>query len=169
MTADADDGPVLDDHVVDGEALAHLGAGGSRRVDEDLVEHGAARTVGNRVAIGRTSRAVDLEHAEVEAVRVDGRAASGDHLIEHAPALQCRDPGSMDQVGREGVARERRPVDDEHLVALASQQHGGGGAGAPGAHDDGVIGLCHVCTMHPRGGSGIGEVPYSAADFARAA
>ena len=42
-TADADDRAVLDDHVVDGEPLAHLGASTVGGVDEDLVEHGPPR------------------------------------------------------------------------------------------------------------------------------
>ncbi len=144
VTADPDDRAVLDDHVFDREALPHLGACCRRGVDEDLVEHGAARRVGDRVAVGRTSRAGDRERPEVEAVAVDRRATGRDDLVEHAPPLQRGDARRVDQVCRKGVARERRPIDDENLVALAGEQHCRRGAGAPGSDHDGVVGLCHV-------------------------
>ena len=142
----------------------------SGSVDEDLVEQRAARRVRRSVAVRRPGAAGDGEQAEVERVGVDGRAAGRDDLVEEAPAPQRGDSRCMDHVRRQRVARERRPVDHEHLVALAGEQHRSRGACAAGTHHDRVIGLRHGWHHAPSGGRrGIGEVPYSAADFARAA
>ena len=75
------------------------------------------------------------------------------------------------------VARERRPVDHQHPVALAGEQHRGGCAGAAGADDDRVVVVAMVGVLRlvgdrrmRRDRSGrIGEVPYSAPGLARAA
>ena len=59
VAADADDAPSSIDDLVDREALAHLGAGLAGRVDEDLVEHRAARRVGRATpSLGRGEPAI---------------------------------------------------------------------------------------------------------------
>ena len=50
---DPDDGPVLEDELIDRRARANLGAGFGGCLDEQLVEHGAARSVSLRNAVGR--------------------------------------------------------------------------------------------------------------------
>ena len=142
-TADADDCAVLDDHVLDGELLAHLGASSGSGVDEDLVEHCPPRRVPGGDAVAGTRAAGDRERPEVERVALDGRAARGCDLVEEAPPVQRGDAGGVDHVGRHGVARERRPIHDQHSVALAGEQHRSRRTGAAGAHDDGVVVSSH--------------------------
>src|SRR5205085_241366 len=73
-----------------------------------------------------------------ERVGVDRRATTRDESFEQSPALQGRDPEGVNHVGRDGVARERRTIDDEHLVALAREQHRGRRARAARTDDDHV-------------------------------
>ena len=62
VAANADDTVVVDHDVFDRELFAHLGAGFGRRVDEQLVEHGAPRAVRER-RFGGARRARDREWA----------------------------------------------------------------------------------------------------------
>ena len=74
------------------------------------------------------------ERPEVE--RVGARSAGSRVATTSSSRPQRRSaatPGAWIDVGRDGVARERRPVDHQHPVALAGQQHRGRRAGAPGA------------------------------------
>ena len=129
-----------------GELLADLGAGFRRRVHQQLVEHGAARAVGHRSGLG-ARRARERERPEVERVRVDRGAPGRDQSVEQAPSLHRLHRRGVEDVGRDRVARELRPVDDEHLVALAGQQHRGRRAGAARPHHDCVVSvLAHVAS-----------------------
>ncbi len=51
VAADADDRPVLDDELIDGESFANLGAGGGGRVDQDLVEQRSPWRQADRTAV----------------------------------------------------------------------------------------------------------------------
>ena len=77
------------EELVDGEALADLGAGLGGGVDQQLVEHGAARAVRDG-AVGGARRARERERAEVERVGVDRRAAGRHEPVEQAPAVAAR-------------------------------------------------------------------------------
>jgi hypothetical protein len=101
---------VVEQQLADGEALPDLGACLGGRVDEQLVQHGAPRPVGDRRLVGARS-AGDRERAEVERVGVDRRAAGGDEPIQQPPPLQRGDARRMDEVRRDRVAGKRRPVD----------------------------------------------------------
>ena len=58
--------------------------------------------------------------------------------------------GRMNKVRRDRVARKRRAIDHEHLVALAGQQHRRGRSGAAGAHYDHVVLAGHVVLLDRR-------------------
>ena len=144
VALDADDRPALADDLADGEALADLGAGLRRGLDEQVVEHGPPRRVRGRAPSARAWRAGERERAEVERVALDRRAARGDDGVEEPPPPQRGHARGVDQVRRLRVARERRPVDQQHPVALAGQQHRGRCAGAAGTDHD------HVVVAHGR-------------------
>src|SRR4029453_4906620 len=79
------------------------------------------------------------EGAEVEAVGVDRGAAGRGDLVEQPPAAQRRHPRRVEDVGRDRVAGEARPVEDQDLVALAGEQHRGRRPGTPRPHHDHVV------------------------------
>jgi len=138
VAADTGDAPFLDDDVLDGETLADLRACLGRAVDEQLVEHGASRTVRDR-GVGCPRASGDRERAEVERVRVDRRTTGCREPLEQSPLAKRRHSGRVDDVGRHRVARERRPVDDEHVVPLAREKHRGGRPGAARSDHDCVV------------------------------
>ena len=59
--------------------------------------------------------------------------------VEQSPAGQLDDAASGDAVGRDRVAREGRPVQQQHVVPGSGQQHRGRRPGAPGADDDDLV------------------------------
>jgi hypothetical protein len=84
---------------------------------------------------------------EMEGDRADRRRSAVHHRVEQPPAGQLDHAAAGDRVGRQRVAREVRPVDDEDLVALASQQHRRRRPGTASAHDDHRPGL-HLRFRH---------------------
>ena len=125
LAAHADHGAVLDEDLVDREPLAHLDAGVGRGMDEHRVEHGPARAVGlvDAVASRRGDPAIVNGPKSKLYVRIGGTARRRQRVAE-TPALQRGHARCVDEVGRHGVARERRPVDQQDPVALAGEQHG---------------------------------------------
>ena len=104
-----------------------VAAGGKERtggdeetVDEERVEDGAPRAIGERRLVGPRP-AGERERAEVERVLADGRAPGRDQAIAQAPARQRGDPERVDHVGRERVAREGGAVDHQDPVAPAGE------------------------------------------------
>jgi hypothetical protein len=145
----ADDAAVLHQNPVDGEALAHLGARFGRGVEQQLVEHGAARTVGDG-GIRRSRRSFYGDRAEVERIGMNRRAARREKPVEQPPPGERRDGARVDDVGRRGVARERRAIHEQDSIALARKQHRGGRSRAAGADNDDVVGLTHERPpLHP--------------------
>lgn len=145
-----DDGAVLLDHAVDREPFTHVDPGVGGRPHEQVVEHHPRRCVGRLdPVLGRPQRAGEPERAEVDRVAADGRRAPVDHGVEHPPPAQRRHPGRVDEVGRQRVARERRPVDQQDPVTLAGEEHGGRRAATAGADHDGVVRFGHPPTMEP--------------------
>ena len=144
VPADTGDASFLDDQVVDGEPLAQLGSRLRRRVDQQLVEHGSPRGVGERGLVG-PGGARDRHGAEVEDIGVDAGTARGQQPSQQAPLLERRHAGRVDEVRRDRVGGKCRLVDDEHVVALAGEQHRCWRAGAARPHHDGVeFGSAHV-------------------------
>ena len=142
--ADAGHPPVVDEQVGDGEPLPHLGARLGRGVEEDLVQHGPPRAVGDR-GVGGPGGAGEGERAEVEGVGVDRWAPGRDDPVEQPPAPQRGHPRGVHEVGGHGVAGERGPVHDQHAVTRRGQQHRDRGARAARAHHDDVVSvLAHV-------------------------
>jgi hypothetical protein len=115
VAADAGDAPVGDHDLLDGEPLAGLGGG----VDQQLVERGAPGAVGHRGVVG-AGRPRDGEGSEVEGVGADGWAAGGGEPLQQPPAAQRGHARRVQQMGRDGVAGERRPVHDQDFVAPAA-------------------------------------------------
>ena len=127
--------------VGDGDAVADVGAGLGGGVDEDRIEHGAARRVQGVDAVGRLDRDdAPCSVAVGERRAPDRRGAGGDDSVEQAPAVKLEDAAAHQGVGREGVGAVAAAVDDEDPQAGAGEEHGGGGAGGAGADDDDVVG-----------------------------
>ena len=143
LASHTDDGSVLDEDVVDRERLAHLGTGVGCGVDQHRVEHGPARAVGLVDAVDRPGRPLDRERSEVEAVGPDRGTARRRQRVAQTPPLQRRHAWCVDEVGRHGVARERRPVHQQDPVAPSGEQHRRRCAAAAGPDHDGVIALGH--------------------------
>ena len=140
MPRDAGDGVAVPDQSVDRKALAHVDAALRGRVDEQLVEHGSARTEAAAPAVRVGDAAAQREGPEVEDhVERDRRAVRGREPVEESPAVEALGAVRPDDVRRDGVARERGPVDEQDAVALAGEEHGRGGSGAARADDDRVI------------------------------
>ncbi len=55
--------------------------------------------------------------------------------------MQLDDAGAGQLVGRDRVGREERAVDEEHVVPLPREQHGGGGPGGAGSDHDDVVAM----------------------------
>jgi hypothetical protein len=138
VAADAGHAAVLDEDLLDGEPLPDLRPRLGRGVDQQLVEHGPPGAVGDRSVVG-AGRPGDDEGAEVEGVGVDRRAPGRREPLQQPPPPQRRHARRVDDVGRERVAGEGRPVDDQDLVALAGQQHRGRRPGAARADHDRVV------------------------------
>ena len=66
VTANSDDCVILDKYFIDSEAFADLGTGPRRSVDQDLVEHDAARRICSGESIDGTWCAPDRNRSEVE-------------------------------------------------------------------------------------------------------
>jgi hypothetical protein len=143
VAANARHHTVLDEDLVDGEPLAELGARRGGRPDEELVEHGPTRAERGH-ALRRPGRAGDHDRSHVVGVRRHRRTARRPELLQHAPPLQRRDARRVDEMGRHHVARERRPVDQQHVVAVAREQHPGRRPSAARPDDDHVVGLAHL-------------------------
>ena len=125
--------------LVEGEALAHLGAGGARGVDEELVEQRAARAVDRARALELREAPAQDDRPGIEAHRRRRGRTRRDHPVEDPPAPQPRDAGHLDLVGGERVARERGAVDGEDLQAAAREEQCRRGAGDAGPDHDDVV------------------------------
>jgi hypothetical protein len=137
--ADAGHAVAVEDQLVEGEALAHLGAGVARGVDEELVEQRAARAVDRVGALELREAPAQDDGPWIEAhLRRRGRAGSED-AVEDPPAPQPRDAGHLDLVGGERVAREPGAVDGENLQAAAREVQCRRGAGDAGPDHDDVV------------------------------
>jgi hypothetical protein len=118
-TANAGNPAAVSEDFLDGESLAGLGPRRGGGVDEQLVEDGPARGIGDR-GVGSAGRARDGERAKVERIGVDRRAPRRQELVEESPSVQRSDPGWLDDMGRNRVAGEGGPIDEENSVSLAS-------------------------------------------------
>jgi len=122
LATDSRDAAVQDEELSNQEPLPDLGPRLGSGIDEQLVEDGPARAVGNRrLCDAGASR--DGEGPAVEGVGVDGRASGGNEAIQQSPPLQRGNARRVDQVRRDRVARKRGLVDDEDLMALPGKQH----------------------------------------------
>jgi hypothetical protein len=120
---DAGDAVALRDEAFDRELLADHRAREGGLLDEDLVEDGAAQRVAVRDRPDRRRRAAKGERPEIERVVTHAGRARRDDPRQQAPAVQARDAGLVDVVGRQRVAREAGPVHQQHAVAFAREQH----------------------------------------------
>ena len=148
VPADAGHRPVVSQDLVDGEALAQLRTRLDGGIDQQLVEHRAARAVAVRDPVDRLRRPGDRQRSEVEGVGLDRRAAGRLQALQQSPALERSHARRMHQVGRHRVARKGRLVDQQHPVALAGQQHRGGRSRAARSDDDRVISSLRTFLSH---------------------
>lgn len=116
VAPDADHRALLDEHLVDGEALADLDPGSRRGVDEHLVEDRAPRSDGGGVAVDRAGAAAHHDRSEVEGVLLDRWAPGGGDLVVEAPPLERGHAVGLDDQRRERVAGKGRPVDEQDPV-----------------------------------------------------
>ena len=107
------DCPHADDAVAVADDLAHqrrfpyLGAGRARRIDQQLVEHGAARAVHHRRAVDRFRPSAQGDRPGMHGDRLDHWAAGFRKRIEKTPARQRR-RGARPQEVREIVSLGKR-------------------------------------------------------------
>ena len=136
---DAGDPAVAPHQLLDPEVLPDLRSGGAGGVDQQAVEEGTAGAV-ERVdaAVGRESPAQD-DVTGVEPHPARRWRAGGAQPVQQAPAVQPRHAGDLDLMRGDRVAGKRHPIHGEDPQSLTGQQHGGRGAGHPGADHDHVV------------------------------
>ena len=147
IAAHADDAVAVADDVAHQHAFPHLGAGFARGIDQQLVEHGAARAIHRRRAVDRLGPPAKSDRARMHVHRLDQRAAGRRQRVEQAPARQRRRGARPQEMGRHGVARKMRAIERQHVPATPCQQHRQRSAGAAYADDDRVVGRqggCHA-------------------------
>jgi hypothetical protein len=138
----ADDASVLDQDAFDGEVFADVHSGFGRCIDEQLVQNGTPRAIGDRKRPGSRC-AFDRERAKIEGVGLDGRATGRNEAVEQAPSRQRRHGKRVHHVGGYRVARKGRPVHQQDSVAFSREQHCSRRTCAACSDNDGIIGLAH--------------------------
>jgi hypothetical protein len=91
-------------------------------LDEDRVEHHAARRIGLRHAVGAGDPSGQGERADVDRRGGDRRPPGAHLLIQQPPSLQLRAGLPHEMVGQPEIAGERVPVDEQHAVTPAREQ-----------------------------------------------
>src|SRR5690606_844452 len=87
VAADAGDSAVLEQQVLDDKSFADLRASLARGIEQQLVEHGAARAECEVHVLDRLRAARQGEGTEVERVSLDRRTAGRHQTIQEAPPL----------------------------------------------------------------------------------
>jgi hypothetical protein len=125
-TANADDCVVGDEQLLDGEGFSNLDAGLRRRMHEKRVEHGAARAEAPHPVVRVRDRAAQREWTDIERHSpANGRRPRRRQAFEQPPASEKLSAMRPQDVRRERVAREGRPVDEQHRESAPREQHGG--------------------------------------------
>src|SRR5580704_6905643 len=130
---------VFCDIFLDREALAQFGSRLDGGFDENHVERGPPWTIARGDAVNHEIAAHDTELPGVEGYCGRGRAAGGDHAVEQTPVTQATRAVPVDEVAMRDFAGKPRPIRQQHLIALASKQHGRGRARASRADYDDVV------------------------------
>ena len=126
-------------HAGDGDAEAHVGAGALGRVDQDRVEHGAARRVQRVDAVCGLDLHDEIVVGVVERHPAHRGRVLVDHVVEQPPTVELHDAAAHQRMRREGVGAVAAAVDDEHAHARIGEQHGRGGTRSAGADHDDVV------------------------------
>ena len=143
------------------EPLSHFGAGLGGGLQQELVQHRPARRAHLSNPVERRRVAGQLELAQIQPDRADDRTVRRQHAVKQPPALEARDPGRPDEMGRNGIARESRPIDEQNAQASLRQQHGGRRPGAPCANHNRVVHRSPpVVEVADRGRFALGLQPY---------
>ena len=127
--------------------IAHVRPGGRRGVPQQLIEHPATRCVEGVHPVAGLDRNRDDFVAIDEARAADVRSTRCTYLLQQTPAVQLQHARAHQRQGREGVRAPAVAVEQQHGQPAAREQHGGGGAGAPRPHHDGVIALFGGASM----------------------
>ena len=111
-------------------------------VDEQRVEHGAARRVECADAVPCLDREVEHLIAIVKRRRAYRRRAGSFEPIDQAPAFELQDPAAHQRVGRERIATVGPTIDRQHTQSASREQHRGRGARAASTYYHGVVASC---------------------------
>ena len=122
-TADAHDPSALGQELLNRESLTHLRASCGGRLDQDLVEDGAADRIAHLDVTGGRRGARERKGPDVEREGADRRGTRALDLGQQPPALEAGNPRLVNVMGRERVAREACPVQEQDAVAPARKQH----------------------------------------------
>ena len=137
---------VLERQPVERDALAHLGAGRARRVEQQGVERQAGEGVAERpirCERGAGEPAADrgaVVGDQAEAVQL--RGSGGLDRVEHAELLQVASGFGAEILGAGLVAGEPGAVHDDHRQSGTRRAHRGGRAGGSAANHQ------EVCLRH---------------------
>jgi len=115
--SNAGDPIVFEGEVVDGGSVPELRAGFDRCVDEHLVQRRAPWRDPDRDAVHDKATSGQWEVAEVHCDRGDRRAAGRDHPVEQPPGGQPRRAVHVNVMPVGDLARESRPVNEQHIKA----------------------------------------------------
>jgi hypothetical protein len=122
----------------DRELLPDFRPGLGGGVQQQLVENRPARRAHLGDPVDWRRFAGQLELAEIQSDCANDGAVGRQHALQQSPAFQARHPRRPDEMGRNGIARECRPIDEQHSTAAPRQQHRGRRAAAPRTDDDRV-------------------------------
>ena len=151
VPAHARDPPrVIGPDAGDGDPGGQRGPGRHGGLGQDRVEDVTAWSNEMVHAEPVLYRPGDRPAVGVERHLAQSRGTGSQHRLQQPPAPQRDDAGAGDLVGRIGVARQVRPVQQEHIVAEAGQQHRGRRPGDPGPHHHHVSPDLHEPTLRGR-------------------
>ena len=111
-----------------------------RRMQEESVEHGPTGTESAPAIVRVGDGAAKGERADIERhVPADRRCARRRQRGEETPPRQDLGAVGPHYVSRDGIARKRGSVYEQHLESLSRQEHGGRRARTSCADDNGVV------------------------------
>ena len=125
VAAHADDGIAGHQQLVDGERFPNLDTAFRRRLHQQAVEDGATGTEPAHAVIRIGNRAAEREWSDIERhPPADGRQTRRGQSVEKSPPRQDLGAVGPQDVGRDRIAGEGCPVDEQDLETPASQEHG---------------------------------------------
>ena len=127
------------DQSGDPRAVPDIGARLRGRAGDERVEHGASGRVQGVDAVRGFDRQVDLLIGIREPGVPHRRCPGSDHAVEQVPAGKLHHAATHQGVGGQRVGSGCTLFDDDHIEAVASQQHRRRRARRTGADDGDVV------------------------------